>query len=72
MEEDSPPDPMRLIAELEEENAYLRRIIRMARERLWDAHGRDQHTVYLVILAVGGILRRGDVREAIDATPEET
>jgi hypothetical protein len=33
-------------------------IIRVARERLYDAHGRDGHYVYQVILAVGKILRR--------------
>lgn len=50
--------------DLQAENARLRaelteaqRIIRVARERLYDAHGRGEHHTYMVILAVGRILR---------------
>lgn len=60
---DMPDDAAALAARLnayEAEIARLRTIIRMARERLYDAHGRDQATVAQVIRAVGAILRRAD------------
>lgn len=46
------------VVELEHERDEARLIIRLARERLYDAHGRSSHEVYLVIQAVGKILRR--------------
>lgn len=56
---------MSAYAALEAENARLRAAleraettIRIARQRLYDAHGRGPETTYQVILAVGEILRR--------------
>lgn len=67
-------DVHRRLVEMESENARLRDLIRIARERLYDAHGRDAHTVYLVIQAVGAILRRADEKELtsyLTLTPPE-
>lgn len=57
----------RLLAGAEAEVARLRDIIRIARERLYDAHGRDAHNTYLVIGAVGKILRRADATTSTEA-----
>lgn len=60
---DMPDDAAALAARLnayEAENARLRDIIRIARQRLYDAHGRDAATVCQVIRAVEAILRRAD------------
>jgi len=43
---------------LRAEVGRLRTTIRIARQRLYDSHGRDISTTYRVIMAVGEILRR--------------
>ncbi len=43
--------------ELEAEIERLRLVIRTARQRLYDAHGRTPAEQYRVVLAVSGILR---------------
>ncbi len=57
------------VVESEHERDAARLVIRLARERLYDAHGRSSHEVYLVILAVGKILRRDEVPPAFTAAP---
>lgn len=57
------------VVELEHERDAARLVIRLARERLYDAHGRSSHEVYLVILAVGKILRRDEVPPALTTAP---
>lgn len=51
------------IVELEHERDRLRGVIRIARERLYDAHGSGPENVARVIRAVGQILRR-DIPDA--------
>lgn len=64
--QDLPDYQADLLAELRAENARLlaelteaQRVIRVARQRLIDANGRDGHAMYRVVLAVRQILRGG-------------
>jgi hypothetical protein len=54
------------VAALEAERDAARLTIQKARQRLYDAHGRSGHEVYLVILAVGKILQEARETAAPD------